>query len=31
MAGLTGNTIASSYKSILRVNDNSNGIEIVYK
>ena len=27
MAGLTGNTIASSYKSILRVNDNSNGID----
>tara|TARA_Y100001938_G_scaffold33092_1_gene45427 strand:- start:20969 stop:21760 length:792 start_codon:yes stop_codon:yes gene_type:complete len=27
MAGLTGNTIASSYKSVLRVNDNANGVD----
>ena len=27
MAGLTNNTIASSYKSLLRVNDNSNGVD----
>ena len=26
MAGLTGNTIASSYKSLLRVDDNTNGV-----
>lgn len=27
MAGLTNNTIASSYKSILRIDDNSNGVD----
>ena len=27
MAGLTNNTIANSYKSILRVDDNSNGVD----
>ena len=27
MAGLTGKTIASAYKSILRVNDDTNGID----
>ena len=27
MAGLTGKTIASNYKSLLRVDDDSNGID----
>ena len=27
MAGLTNNTIASSYKSLLRIDDNSNGVD----
>ena len=27
MAGLTNNTIASSYRSLLRIDDNSNGVD----
>ena len=27
MAGLTGKTIASNYKSLLRINDDTNGID----
>ena len=29
MAGLTGKTIASNYKSLLRVNDDTNGLDTV--